>query len=298
MKQTLGVAVMRIQVASLTAGHQGLLTLMSEENENTLLFIGDRRKNAGKQNPLPWMVRAQAAKVACPKLSHVSVLWDQPDDEVWSKRLDTAIISLFPNHEVTLYCSRDGFKKHYSGRFMVKEVEVQSSESGTEQRERIYEAGPIDSEIFRAGMIYQTMLQNDTVYSTVDVAILNSDRTQILLGQKPNDDGKWRFPGGFVDPRLDRNRKAAAVREVHEELGMIEIVIEENLGSIIVTDYRYRDEQDAIMTDFFLATYVFGPVRAGDDLSAASWFPIEELMERLVPSHQSLGRMLIDHLSK
>ena len=181
---------------------------------------------------------------------------------------------------------------------MVKEVDVISSESGTEQRERILETGPIDCEAFRAGMIYQTMRQHDTVYSTVDVAVMNSDRTQILLGQKPTDGDKWRFPGGFVDPRLDHSRKAAAMREAREELGMIEITIDENLGSVVIPDYRYRDEADEIMTDFFLATHVFGSPRAADDLTDAEWFPIEGLMERLVTTHQPLGQMLIEHLSK
>lgn len=295
---TLGVTVARFQVATLHEGHRHLIETMRRENDESLLLIGDRIKLPGARNPLPYQLRKRMLQETFPDLP-VDRLWDTPSDTVWSQQLDALVRTQYPEHRVTLYCSRDGFVDHYSGDFPVRVIDEHPAESGTEQRARIYAeatTGESTNVDFRRGYIAASVTRFPIVFSTVDVAIVSSDHTMVLLGQRASDKGQWRFPGGFMDP-TDENRRAAAKREVREECGDIEIEITDHLGDFRVHDFRYRDEADEVQTDLFLATYVFGAPRAGDDLDALAWFPIEELSERLIDNHQTLGQAVLAHLS-
>lgn len=66
-------------------------------------------------------------------------------------------------------------------------------------------------------------LKYPVAFHSVDMAItrIKDGRTQILLAQKLKDTeiGKWRFPGGFLDP-WDPCAEEAALREAMEETGM------------------------------------------------------------------------------
>lgn len=290
MKQTLGVAVMRMQVAAPTEGHLHLLRTIQNTNDVTQLYIGDRTKNSGSQNPLPWQARAQMIRAYFPDLQ-VAMLPDQPENAAWSDALDNSIQQRWPGYVVTLYCSRDGFKAAYSGRFPVVVVEPIPSQTGTEQRRAILENGPVSDELFRQGMVYSAMQRYPTVYSTVDVALLSAERTHVLLGQKTTDGDKWRFIGGFVDPS-DQSRLAAAKRELREEVGAIEIDWVGHIDSVKINDWRYRDEPDSIMTDLFLAIYIFGKLKANDDLSQVEWFPVTTYQNHLIEAHQPLADRL------
>ena len=52
------------------------------------------------------------------------------------------------------------------------------------------------------------------------------------------------------------------------------------------------------MTDLFIATLSDGQPIAADDISAVGYFPLTELLERLVPEHQPLGTRLLTHLTQ
>lgn len=298
----------RMQVDELHAGHRHIIQTAITENDHALVLLGDREKVPGKTNPLPGFIREQMVIETFPNLAGVGTLPDNPSDDEWSRQLDQEIISRFPNHAVTLYCSRDGFKGSYSGRFQVEVIDPIEAPAGTDLRFRILRMlqlaknGQLEvrksfNQDFRRGWIASVISRPPIDFSTVDVAILTSDRTQILLGQKRNDAGRWRFPGGFMDPQ-DPSRKFAAKREVREECGDIEIEITDHLGDYQVNDFRYRDEPDSIRTDLFLATHVFGAPRAGDDLAAVKWFPIEDLLDRLIDNHKPLGQVVLEHLKK
>lgn len=308
MRQTLGVVISRMQVYELHQGHRHLIQHSLARHDHTLVFLGDREKVPGKINPLPGFIRTQMVEETFPTLVSVACLPDHPSNTWWSQNLDREIALRFPDYEVTLYCSRDGFKKSYSGRFPVVEIAPVASPSGSDLRFALLRAlqvakhgGQQAREMlnhdFRRGWMAAAISRPPIDFSTVDVAILKSDRTQVLLGQKPSDGDRWRFPGGFIDP-TDRSRKMAAKREVREECGDIEIEITAHLGDYQIDDFRYRDEEDGVRTDLFLATYVFGAPRAGDDLAAVQWFPIEELTARLVDNHQKLGTAVLEHIKK
>ena len=99
----------------------------------------------------------------------------------------------------------------------------------------------LNSESFRAGVIYSIYSQYPTVYSTVDIAIFNEDKTEILLGRKA-DESQLRFIGGFVDPE-DQSDEMAARREVFEETCLECHSYKFELSSTI-DDWRYRGLPD------------------------------------------------------
>ena len=299
MKRSLGVMVARLQVAKLHEGHRHLIATMQKENDDTLVFLGDRVKVPGARNPLPYPVRRTMVEEAFPS-TVVLRLSDTPSDERWSNALDAIVQEHYPEHDVTLYCSRDGFADYYSGIYPIKVIGEHTAESGTEQRARILADvtnGTNLNEDFRRGYIAAVAGRFPIDFSTVDVAVMDGARTHIWLGQKAEDCGKWRFVGGFVDPS-DVSRKAAALREAREELGNIKLDNTIYIDSARVDDFRYRDEPDGVMTDLFLVTHTWGQATASDDLDAIGWFPITELRERLIDCHKPLADLLIGYLKK
>jgi len=288
----------RMQVAKPHAGHTHLVHTAQAASDQTLVLLGDRDKIPGKQNPLPGYIRVAMVREHFPTVTQVAIHPDTPDDAVWSKNLDNLIKTLFPDYDVTLFCSRDGFVDYYSGQFRVQVIDAVPSESGTAQRETILSQSKSTdrlSEDFRRGYITAVSERHPIVFSTVDAAVMNANRTHIWLGQKAEDAGLWRFPGGFVDPS-DTSRAAAAVREASEELGNIQLDNLIYIGSHQCNDFRYRDEADSVMTDLFLMTHTWGQATASDDLDDIMWCPLSELNQRLIVAHQPLGRMLLEHL--
>jgi bifunctional NMN adenylyltransferase/nudix hydrolase len=315
MTTTLGVIVARFQVAELTLGHRHLIDTALKHHDQVFICLGERDKVPGARNPLPFIVRKRMIEEMYGTRIVVHELRDHPSDAAWSQSLDQKIRDHFPYTLPTLYCSRDGFKAAYSGQYLVVEVDIVDSDSGTQQRAAIgfdfakrnhhHRWGgkaltpwqqPWNRD-YRRGFIAATTMRHPIVFSTVDIALMNQERTHLWLGQKPTDEGRWRFFGGFVDPR-DSSRRAAALRELYEEVRGIRVdETIEYVDSLRVEDFRYRDEPDGIMTDLFIATHTGGTPQAADDISAIGYFPLTELPERLVPEHQPLGSLLLTHLT-
>ena len=306
MKPTLGVIIARMQIDQLHVGHKHLIKTALDKNAAVMVLIGDRDKMPGQRNPLPGFVRKAMVEDTFPEIDKVVVQKDQPNNERWSKNVDEIISNFFPNHSPTLYCSRDGFKGSYSGKYPVIQIDPIEAPSGTDIRKDIHAEviaasrgnGSISfSRDYRRGMIAAAMLRFPVDFSCVDIAVLNETRTKVCLGQKSDDRGKWRFVGGFVDP-ADKSRKLAAIREAHEELGMIEIGDVTHIADVIVNDFRYEDELDSIRTDFFVGKHLWGKPMAGDDIDAVKWVEISNLKNEIVASHQHLADLLIDYLKK
>jgi bifunctional NMN adenylyltransferase/nudix hydrolase len=195
---------------------------------------------------------------------------DHPLDPVWSKNLDKLISEqLLPMQTVTLYGSRDSFLKSYSGKYNVCELEATTFISGTEVRRRVSNNYPPTSD-YRAGMIAATAYRYPTAFQCVDIAVIN-DKKEVLIARKP-DEKKWRFIGGFSDPR-SVSLEADAKREVAEEAS-IEVDFVTYLGSTLIDDWRYRGEQDKIKTALFVAKYIYGKPEGADDIAEVKWVPI------------------------
>lgn len=264
-----GVIVGRFQVNELHEAHIDLITSVTNKHDRVLVFLGNSIIRNTTSNPLDY--RARRAMIA-DKFPNVEIHYinDNPSDLAWSKNLDKLISEqLMPLQTVTLYGSRDSFLKGYSGKYNTCELEATTFISGTEVRRRVSNNYPATSD-YRAGMIAATAYRYPTAFQCVDIAVVN-DKQEVLLARKP-DEKKWRFIGGFSDPRTP-SLEEDAKREVQEEAG-IEVEIISYLGSTLIDDWRYRGEQDKIKTALFLAKYIFGKPEGADDIAEVKWVPI------------------------
>ena len=292
----IGVVVGRFQIPELHEGHVGILDEVHDKHNKVIVFLGVTPVLGSKRNPLDFDSRKKMLQENYPD-AIVLPISDQRSDKKWSKELDRKIREVCPTGEVILYGSRDCFMTHYFGTFPTVELEQKVYVSGSQiRREANLKAnGSID---FRRGVIYGAFNRYPTAYSTVDVAVINHKRGEVLLGRKLGENG-LRFPGGFVNP--GENHEEAARRELAEETGG-DVNINTKLkyiGSYVVEDWRYRFEDDKITTVFYATEYLWGSIKASDDLNEVAWVKIDDLRPEagpfaVVPEHQMLVAGLIE----
>lgn len=288
-----GVLVGRFQVHELHAGHKELIEYVCGSHDKVVIFLGLSPLMVTLNNPLDFEARKQMILDAFPDVI-VLYIKDMPGDDVWSRRLDEQIADVVsPSQSVMLYGGRDSFIDRYSGKYPTQELLQESFYSGRVQRRAIIGSRTKRSADFRAGVVWAAGSRYPTAYQTVDVAIL--DGRKLLLGRKPNQ-AQFRFIGGFSDPRSP-SLEADVRREVSEETGVSVDGIQ-YVGSVVVDDWRYRDEADCIKTALFTAQYTFGRPTPGDDIEEVRWFDLQgiRIEHDIVPEHRPLMGMLRDHL--
>lgn len=296
MPTDVGVIVGRFQVHELHEAHVDLINTVTTKHARVLIFLGLSEARCTKNNPLDYRSREVMLQEKFPDVE-IHYIQDVPSDELWSKNLDGQIVKwLQPGQKATLYGSRDSFIKHYTGKLKTCELESEVFISGTQIRQEIINRVRKTAD-FRAGVIYATGSRYPISYQTVDVAIYD-EKNRILLGRKPNED-KLRFIGGFVDPR-DESLEAAAHREATEEAGMLELGPMEYVLSHRVDDWRYRSEQDKILTTLFMTKKIFGAPRPNDDICELKWVDIKDLHVNhekiMVDTHQPMVNKLVEKL--
>lgn len=291
MKETLAVVVGRFQVPKLHAGHEALLRYVASRHRCVLVVIAEPATLPTPRNPLPVSVREGMVRAWWREhlggTLFVARLRDVGEPGLWSAHLDGLVAEyLSDGEEAVCYGSRESFISVYRGRFPTVFVPEADAPSGTQARETVARALASADSLspeFRAGMIASVQTRPALVYPTVDVAVRRGG--ELLLARKARDRGLWRFPGGFVDV-TDVSFEAAAARELYEETS----VVADNfrfLGSFRIDDWRYRDEQDCIITTLFLAEYRSGTPVASDDVDEVRFFPIVS-PPAIVPEHQAL----------
>lgn len=298
-----GVIVGRFQVHELHGPHKELIEEVVEQHDKVIIFLGLSPLMVTTENPLDFEARKQMILDEFPQVNVVYIK-DKNSDEVWSKELDDQIKGLVaPSQRVVLYGGRDSFIKHYSGKHPTLELEpdVYVRTSGTQVRKEIAKQSTKASPDFRAGVVWAALNKFPTCYTTVDVAVLNDDETEVLLAKKPHE-GKWRFIGGFADPG-DPTFETTARREVQEE-AHIDITDPKYIGSFVIDDWRYRGEADKIKTLFFVAKRFSGSPKPDDDIEELKWFKlvpknttypekgIAYLEEMIMPNHLPLMEAL------
>lgn len=296
-KTDVGVVIARFQAHELHEAHKDLIQSVLNRHERVILFLGLSPLRNTIKNPLDFKCRKAMVEEVFPQLE-IHYVDDNRDDAVWSKNLDKQIQKwLNPAQTVTLYGSRDSFIKHYSGKYPTCELEAEVFVSATEIRKKIINNYPPTKD-FRAGLIAATGMRFPISYQTVDVAIINNDKNEILLVKKPNEN-KYRFCGGFSDPNSESLEQDAR-REVKEETG-VEIGEPKYIGSTLISDWRYNRgcEQDRIKTALFVADYVYGNPQGADDVEAAKWFKLNTLKKSdIMEEHGVLLDMLVDKYFK
>jgi bifunctional NMN adenylyltransferase/nudix hydrolase len=286
VKEGVGVIIARFQVHDLHEGHKELIDSVIERHDQVIVVVGLAEIKASYNNPLDFDTRRKMIEVDYPD---VKVLYndDCQSDQIWSKNLDKMIRkNISPGSRVVAYGSRDSFISHYHGFMATQEFVPQTTQSGTATRKSIMNK-TLKSPEFRSGVIWATGNRYPTAYMAVDSAIFDDTYEHILLAKKPNED-LWRFVGGFVDPSdnygVTGALEANVRRETYEEAN-IDITDPEYVSSQFVNDWRYRNEQDKIMSILFASKRLSGRVEAKDDIEYTKWFPISAVYEACVNQH-------------
>ena len=296
----IGVLIGRFHVNKLHVGHRELIDHVIEKHKNVIIFLGVTKKVNSKKNPLDYATRKAMIQADYPKVVILPIK-DERYNEVWSNKLDAEISVPFGEKKAIIYGSRDSFIPSYSGKYKTVELTPSVDYSGTEIRKAIADE-PLESEDFRSGVIYSVYAKRPSIFPTVDVCAYN-DKGQLLMAKKPNEKF-WRFVGGFVDG-VDNSFEDAAKREFYEETGgdarLGELTF---IASQKINDWRYKGEEDGIMTTLFLARHAFGQAVASDDIAEVKWIDAKEfsnfhgIRTQIVPEHRDLMVKLIDRIYK
>ena len=274
----IGVVIGRMQIHELHQAHRDLIQFVVNKHDRVILFLGLAAIRNTITNPLNFRDRKQMINEVFPNVE-VFYVDDQRSDADWSKTLDAQIRKhLTPSQTCILYGSRDSFIRRYSGKNKTIELDSKVFVSGTEIRRQVAN-GFVPNKDYRAGKIAATYERYPVAYQTVDVAILNKEKNELLLVRKP-DEKLWRFVGGFSDPNSP-SLEADAKRETMEETG-VEVANIRYLSSMKINDWRYRGTECCIKTAFFAADYVFGNPQGADDVAEAKWFSYSEIKPELV----------------
>ncbi|NIG52556.1 NUDIX domain-containing protein [Chitinophaga sp. Cy-1792] len=293
-----GVIIARFQTPSLHEGHLEIIRQVKEQHNRVLIVLGVSPVKGSRKNPLDYHTRERMIKQLFPEII-VLPLSDQKSDMVWSHKLDELLHNTFPHETFQLYGSRDSFIGTYTGRYPTVALPPVSDYNATALREAISDK-VFDTEEFRAGIIYNTYSLFPSVYATVDIAVFRNNKTELLLGRKPNETA-WRLPGGFSDPE-DESFEAAARRELQEECGTFEPGDFEYVSSLRVNDWRYRSEVNKIITTLFATDLIYGEPAAGDDLEALRWVNVKDIpqliaQQEITDTHIPLMQLLLKKYS-
>lgn len=299
-KYGVGVVIGRFQVPELHSSHNELIKHVTSEHPKVIILLGVSSMKGTRSNSLDFQMRRQMIQGDYPDIN-ILLIEDCVSDEIWSKNVDKIINSVItPGQKVVLYGSRDSFISHYHGRFPTLVLEADSTCSGTEIRNQV-SIQAVNSPDFRKGVIWSAYNQFPRVFTTVDIAVVkyNSERNdnQILLARKPNEK-LYRFVGGFAEPNSECF-ELDALRELHEEVGAIEVTHPKYLGSFKVQDWRLAKEVDKVKTLFFVCDYMFGQAVADDDIEEVKWFWKSEINENyIVLEHRKMFNTLLDYIEK
>ena len=288
----IGVVIGRFQVPDLHDAHYELIETVRKRHKSVLVLVGQSAAIGTKENPLPYVLRAQMIQSAFPGV-FISPLLDMPNDEDWSQQVDRLVRTHFQHGTVRIYGGRGSFIPHYTGAFPTFEFPLRTTGDGTAVRKdvgRSYENDPM----FRKGVIWASQNQWPKVWPTVDIAIINRDDEPVILMGARTAKGRLRLPGGFVDP-TDESFEMAARREMREETGFVAEHKLEYYGTFPINDWRYRTMDQRIITTLFRTEMAWGSPHPSDEFSFLEWVKIFATpIDRIEESH----RVLFEHIQK
>ena len=138
------------------------------------------------------------------------------------------------------------------------------------------------------------------VYPTVDIAVIDRNNKDVLMGRKKGRD-TFCFIGGFVDPK-DETLEAAAIRELNEEIEGLKLISNAvfYVCSSKINDSRYPLKDETIHTVLFAVHYKSGiPIpRMFENVvefEELKWISIErESLDEVYINHKVLFERLIE----
>ena len=297
-KYSVGVIIARFQVHELHEGHHYVIKQVAKNHKKIIIFLGVPQFVGTKKNPLDFDTRKKMVQSSYPDAVIVA-LPDNRDNHKWAQELDKRIREVYPHGDVLLYGSRDSFIPYYvdnGGKFQTKELEPLGTFAGTDVRKMISEEvkNSID---FRSGVIYHAYNLYPRVIPTVDIAPISSDGKKVLLAKKWDED-KFRFIGGFIHT-TDKNIDSSIRRIFYKKVGVnCEPMEFKFIDNLQIDDWRYRSEEDKIMTSFYTCKISFGSISPSDDVKELKWVNIEQkwFEENVVEEHIPLCTILTNKI--
>lgn len=273
---SVGVFIGRLQVHELHEGHHYVIQQVVNNHKKTIIFLGVPNFIGTKKNPLDFDTRKKMVQSQYPN-SVIVALPDNRDNHKWAHELDKRIREVYAHGDVLLYGSRDSFIPYYinnGGKFQTKELDQLGTFTGTDVRKMISEEVR-NSVDFRSGVIYHAYNLYPRVIPTVDIAPLDELSSKILICKKYDED-LFRFIGGFVST-LDKSINDSLLRVLNKKIGN-----ESNptkfkfIDQIKIDDWRYKGEDDKIMTSFYQCS-ISGPILPNDDIMELKWIDMDEM---------------------
>lgn len=290
---SIGAVVGRFQVHELHDAHRYIIDQVVNNHKKSIIFLGVPKVVGTKKNPLDFDTRKKMIQASYPD-SVILALPDFGDDIKWTSELDKRIREVYAIGEVVLYGGRDSFIPYYKkgkGQFDCKELDQYTFVSGTEVRKLVSETVKNSSD-FRAGVIYNAYNQYPKVHPCVDVAIVNDDN-MLLLAKRPYENG-WRFIGGFAHPS-DSSYEFTAKRKIAQDAGgNLETSEFTYVNSSMIPDWRYRGEEDKIISVLYKTKYTGGSIEPSDDVSELKWWDIHEISQSWIDLNDNVVGPIVD----
>jgi bifunctional NMN adenylyltransferase/nudix hydrolase len=273
------VLIARFQQPEISQGIVDSVNSLLRDYDRAAIVLGINKTGSTRRNPIDGDMRKDMIESRFPGIT-VLTIEDHPSDEKWSEELDRLLEKHFGYGEFVVLGSDDAFVSHYKGKHNAKptgksyppnDISAETLSSNKSSKE------------FRLGIVYGLKKTYPKVYPTVDIALFRDGIKSVLLGMK-GAEKKWRFLGGFTDPD-DGSFEDAVRRELQEECGLSDIKNLKYEASFRIDDWRYRYEEDKIITSFFSAEYVAGNAVGSDDIEEVRWFTAAE-MKALVDESQ------------
>ncbi len=292
---TIGVIIGRFQIHELHEAHKEMIGEVLKRHEKVILFLGVSPTLSTRRNPLDFRSRKLMIEEAFNKDIIILPINDRKSNKIWSDQVDTKIREVESIGSVVLYGSKDSFIPYYEGKFDTIELVPKSMVNASDVRKEISKRVERTKE-FRAGVIYSTYNTYPTVHPVIDVAIMNENETEVLLGRK-KDEELFRFVGGFTDV-TDKSYEQTVRREAQEETGLT-VGDVKYICSTRVDDWRYRSNNErSVMTTFFKAKKMFGHAEPNDDIVEVKWHQVYTLRTSdVVGEHKRLLDALKENLN-
>lgn len=123
------------------------------------------------------------------------------------------------------------------------------------------------------------------------VVVADSPEPSVLLIRRRNPPLGWAIPGGFVEP--DEDLIDAARRELFEETGLAPPELEQ----LATFGHPNRDPRGRTISVVYGARLQHAELpTAGDDASAARWFPLTTLPTNLAFDHAAILVQILPQL--
>lgn len=286
-----GIIIGRFQIDELHTAHKQLIETVINNHSHVVIVLGLSPIECSQKNPLDYRTRKVLLQTAYPNVDIV-YLNDMRYNDDWSDALDKVIQSVTRSHQsICLYGGRDSFIPYYSGKYQTQELTLKESAfiSATSRRKLIRNTIVNDAD-FRKGIIYATASIQPMAFPAISLAIYDTSYNHILLG-KTVTDRQYNFITDYLP--IKKTFENFAVEVCFNKTGLK--IDKKNLkkqDSYIIDDWRYRSENDSVITQLYTTTVNFGQVEPKGDLVMLTWIKLSDILEYISAEHYEMAHFL------